>query len=35
MSVYALTVSNGGPRLQKSIVTEKDCTPGTGLETVP
>jgi uncharacterized protein (TIGR03435 family) len=25
MSVYALTLANGGPKLQKSAVTEKDC----------
>ncbi len=26
MSVYALTVASGGPKLQKSAITEKDCT---------
>jgi uncharacterized protein (TIGR03435 family) len=26
MSVYALTVATGGPKLQKSAITEKDCT---------
>ncbi len=26
MSVYALTVADGGPKLQKSAITEKDCT---------
>jgi uncharacterized protein (TIGR03435 family) len=26
MSVYALTVASGGPRLQKSSIAEKDCT---------
>jgi uncharacterized protein (TIGR03435 family) len=25
MSVYALTVAGGGPRLQKSVIAEKDC----------
>lgn len=25
MSVYALTVASGGPKLQKSAITEKDC----------
>ena len=26
MSVYALTVANGGPKLQKSGIAQKDCT---------
>src|SRR5712692_5843860 len=26
MSVYALTVASGGPKLQKSAISEKDCT---------
>jgi uncharacterized protein (TIGR03435 family) len=26
MSVYALTVASGGPKLQKSAIAEKDCT---------
>jgi uncharacterized protein (TIGR03435 family) len=26
MSVYALTVASGGPKLQRSAITEKDCT---------
>ena len=26
MSVYALTVASGGPKLQKSVIAEKDCT---------
>jgi uncharacterized protein (TIGR03435 family) len=26
MSVYALTVASGGPKLQKSAIPEKDCT---------
>ena len=30
MSVYALTVAGGGPRLQKSSITEKDCGLDTG-----
>ena len=32
MSVYALTVASGGPKLQKSAITEKDCTFNTGPE---
>ena len=32
MSVYALTVAGGGPKLQKSAIAEKDCTFDTGLE---
>jgi uncharacterized protein (TIGR03435 family) len=32
MSVYALTVASGGPRLQKSSFAEKDCTFDTGAE---
>jgi uncharacterized protein (TIGR03435 family) len=26
MSVYALTVASGGPKLQRSAITDKDCT---------
>jgi uncharacterized protein (TIGR03435 family) len=33
MSVYALTVSSAGPKLQKSAMAEKDCTFRTGPET--
>src|SRR5205823_9595632 len=32
MSVYALTVASGGPKLQKSAIAEKDCTFDTGSE---
>jgi uncharacterized protein (TIGR03435 family) len=32
MSVYALTVANGGPKLQQSAVAEKDCTFNTSPE---
>ena len=32
MSVYALTVASGGPKFQKSIIAEKDCTLQTGTE---
>jgi uncharacterized protein (TIGR03435 family) len=32
MSVYALTVAAGGPKLQKSVIAEKDCTFGIGQE---
>ena len=32
MSVYALTVASGGPRLQKRDIAEKDCTFDTGPE---
>ena len=32
MSVYALTVAGGGPKLQKSAITEKDCAFDTGPE---
>jgi uncharacterized protein (TIGR03435 family) len=30
MSVYALTVASGGPKLQKAAIAEKDCTFDTG-----
>jgi len=30
MSVYALTIASGGPKLQKSAITEKDCSLDTG-----
>ena len=30
MSVYALTVATGGPKLQKSVLSEKDCARNTG-----
>jgi uncharacterized protein (TIGR03435 family) len=30
MSVYALTVASGGPKLQKSAIAEKDCSFDTG-----
>jgi uncharacterized protein (TIGR03435 family) len=30
MSVYALTVASGGPKLQKSAIAEKDCSIDTG-----
>jgi uncharacterized protein (TIGR03435 family) len=33
MSAYALTVASGGPKLQKSVIAEKDCTFDTGPET--
>ncbi len=32
MSVYALTVAGGGPKLQKSAIAEKDCAFGIGQE---
>ncbi len=32
MSVYALTVASGGPKLQQSAIVEKDCTFDTGPE---
>jgi uncharacterized protein (TIGR03435 family) len=32
MSVYALTVASGGPKLQKSAIAEKDCAFNTGSE---
>jgi len=32
MSVYALTVASGGPKLQKSAIAEKDCTFDTDLD---
>jgi uncharacterized protein (TIGR03435 family) len=32
MSVYALTVTSGGPKLQKSAIAEQDCTFDTGPE---
>lgn len=32
MSVYALTVARSGPKLQKSAMTDKDCTFDTGTE---
>jgi uncharacterized protein (TIGR03435 family) len=32
MSVYALTIASGGPRLQKSVLSEKDCAFDTGPE---
>jgi len=32
MSVYALTVASGGPKLQKSAIAEKDCTFNTDAE---
>jgi hypothetical protein len=32
MSVYALAVAGGGPKLQKSAMDEKDCTFQTGPE---
>jgi uncharacterized protein (TIGR03435 family) len=30
MSVYALTVAGGGPKLQKAAITEKDCSVDSG-----
>jgi uncharacterized protein (TIGR03435 family) len=32
MSVYALSVANGGPKLQRSSIAEKDCTFDTALD---